>query len=174
MIVLQHCRKLINTVALATAILLTTGPGVGAETRQFDDWLLVCGEAVGGPDNCLVLHEQTMQDEDGTSGRLIRVTITPLVGDQQGNYLLLALLPLGIHLPAGVAIKVDEQPQQHLTLQNCTQQGCQAAAMLEEEAAHQLRRGETALFGFKGDPRGETITIAVSLRGISAALDALP
>ncbi len=146
----------------------------GAELQHFDDWVLLCAKGEGGsPSQCALLHEQTLQGEDGRSGRLIRVTLTELGREQKESYLMRVLLPLGIHLPSGAAFKIDEGAQNPLVLQHCTQAGCEGVVVLGPEAVDTLRRGLTMYFGFKVNPQGDTLTVPVSLKGTQRGLNAM-
>jgi invasion protein IalB len=84
---------------------------------------------------------------------------------------LTALLPLGLSIPAGVQVSVDDGPEMALTLERCLRAGCVAGRVLSAEDIATLRRGTVLAIRFDAAP-GRTVDLEGSLSGISAGLDA--
>lgn len=82
-------------------------------------------------------------------------------------------MPLGIYLATGIGAKVDEGKQFNLIWQTCTQQGCQAALSLDSEKKTAMKSGKQLFVGFKARPDADAITVAASLKGVTAGLKAL-
>ena len=123
-------------------------------------------------DKCALVQELTTAAEGGQRGRLIRIVIRPWA-EAKGQYLMMALLPLGIHIPTGVQIKIDEGQQVPMIMQSCTQAGCEAAILLKDGLLAEVKKGATLRVGFKGAPNAQTLIVPVSLKGISLGLGAL-
>ena len=81
-------------------------------------------------------------------------------------------MPLGIYLPAGVKIRVDDGVSRDLAFERCEPVGCKAGFPVESEVLREFRKGLNAYVTFS-DMRRKPLTIKVSLRGFSAAMKAL-
>lgn len=159
---------------LGVALLLAvsqTGAQEAAPVRagdHFGDWTFSC-EALGpSRTRCALVQELMMQDG---AARILRLTLGRL--GSENEMALLALAPLGVYLPAGVAIKVDQGEQVAMQMQTCVQAGCEAALRIDNNLLKALKRGRTLFVGFKSGPAEETITVPASLAGISQGIRAL-
>ncbi|MFO1067612.1 MAG: invasion associated locus B family protein [Geminicoccaceae bacterium] len=111
---------------------------------------------------------------------------TVLVRQQQNNQVLLTLrlqapasrspltfsvqTPLGLLLPAGLTLQVDETPPLTLPLQTCDNAGCYAATPLNDELARAYGAGGRLRIGLQ-TAAGETLTIEIPLEGFAEALE---
>ena len=84
--------------------------------------------------------------------------------------MLSALLPLGLSIPAGVSVAVDEIDPVTLELRRCVPAGCIAGRQLSEAETAAMRLGVVIAITFT-NAAGRTITLDGSLDGISAGLD---
>lgn len=137
--------------------------------EQIGDWGVACPKTANG--NTLPCHlvQTQMVEKDGQKGRLLQLTLLPQ-GDK--TFILVALLPLGIHLPDGVAIKIDENEQKSMILQRCTQIGCEAAMRVDSALVTQLKKGKAMKVGFNAG-KGQTMVAQASLKGLGDAIDKL-
>jgi len=94
------------------------------------------------------------------------------LGKEQ-NLALVVNVPLGVYLASGIGGKVDDGKQFGLIWQSCTKSGCQAALGLDGATREALEKGKKLLIGFKTRPDSKTITVAASLKGVTAGLKAL-
>jgi len=158
-----------RTLAVAVLALLLPRPATCDEAARAGEWQVECrGE---GNAKCVAVHDvlvKTADQPDAPTNRILRATIAK---SDQGQMVLLALLPLGIFLPAGVVSTVDEAPQTPMTVQRCTQAGCEAAQALTPETFQALRKGKQLKVAFKADPNGQTLVVEVPLKHAAAALD---
>lgn len=159
-----------TTAALLAALLLAPAAaaqedsGTPAETRRFQAWTLACpGDGNTGENGtgCRVVQGLTMKDSD-------RRILTVEAGRVGQRPVMVVTTPLGVALPAGVALKVDEDEQTDRPYATCVPQGCRASFPLDEGLLPILKRGLEMRIGFK-DSRGETVVIPVSLKGFTAA-----
>lgn len=81
-------------------------------------------------------------------------------------------LPLGLFLPGGVELQVDDNKVVALPLQTCEASGCYVGAPVAAELAEQLRRGKLLRIGFKN--LAETkIDVPMPLAGFASAYDSI-
>ena len=73
-------------------------------------------------------------------------------------------------VPAGVGMKMDEQPPVRLPLGSCDKAVCEARGWLTDDMTGQLRKGRLLRFAYYIDTRNQ-ITYPVSLDGLDGALD---
>jgi invasion protein IalB len=141
----------------------------GLEVRQFQDWSVRCGQpAGGGPKACEMLQQR--QDEQGQIVLFVAVGKLPNT-DNPG---MLIILPLGIELPPGAAVKVDEGEEAPAQIRRCVRAGCEVELLLEPNVLARLKSGTVANVLFQiPDEQGRTRTVGVpfSLLGFTAALE---
>jgi invasion protein IalB len=150
--------------------------------RKFDDWYLRCldvqKEGVGTVSQCEVAQvAQIKQGEEDVN--VLTLAIARTGGDSataggaaQPGLLLTALVPLNVFLPAGLALGTDGKPLAEIPYRNCNQSGCWAQQRLDADTTRALKRG------LAGEGRlqlmnGQNVNIRFSLKGLTAALDAL-
>jgi len=158
---------LLPVLILAAAFAVQAKPERG---KAFGDWVVDCETTPDGKESCFISQTQTMQQQQ-QSGRLIKLSIGYI--GPAGKPAMVAILPLGIWLPAGAAYQVEGQAQKPLTLQRCVAEGCIASAELDEATLGQMRKAKSLSVGLKADAAGQTIVIPVSLKGFDAGLKSL-
>ena len=82
------------------------------------------------------------------------------------------VLPLGVSLPGGVSITVDDGQPVRLRYERCDGAGCVAPLALGQELIAALKGGRWARVAFF-DPSGQEISVPVSLLGFTAGFNAL-
>ncbi|MGJ8535099.1 MAG: invasion associated locus B family protein [Alphaproteobacteria bacterium] len=87
--------------------------------------------------------------------------------------LLRIITPLGVLLPSGLGLKIDEEDIGRAGFVRCVAEGCLAEVIMEDELLNKLRRGQQATFIVFVSPE-DGIGIPISLSGFSAGYDALP
>jgi invasion protein IalB len=162
------------TSVLAQSRAKSPAPAKGPEAgKVFSDWVIDCEQAPDGKQQCFASQTQTMQQpgqQQGQSqtGRLLKLSVGYIGAG--GKPAMVAILPLGLYLPAGVAYQVEGQEQKPMVLQRCLAEGCIAAAELDEAVLGHMRKGKNLNVGFKGDANGQTLVIPVSLKGFDPAV----
>ncbi len=101
------------------------------------------------------------------SGQLLTQVTFLLPTDTQTPQLAIQL-PLGVLVPAGASIQVDENPAQRLRFRTCDRGGCYAEAALSPELLGQLRKGSKLTIAFKNLAE-KTISLPLSLGGFEEA-----
>jgi len=140
-------------------------PSVTRSTH--DDWQSLC-VLREGKTTCEV--SQTLQiDKDGQVSFAMRITLSK----QADKVLMEVALPLGLDLPAGIALQVDESNEINIPFATCIAQGCAAVVMAEEEFLNQLRKGATLKVAFRPFSQAQSVLLNTSLRGFTSAMQVL-
>jgi invasion protein IalB len=81
-------------------------------------------------------------------------------------------LPLGISLPPGVSLQVDDGEPMRFPVERCETGGCRAGIKLDEQFVKELENGTSAEVIFD-DAARQPIKVPLSLKGLTAGLKAL-
>jgi len=79
-------------------------------------------------------------------------------------------LPLGLNLPAGAKLQVDDGKTSDLQIQTCEARGCYAGTPIAPELLAALKSGKQLKLSFQNLAK-ETITIPMPLADFAAAYD---
>lgn len=137
----------------------------------YQDWMVRCGaadpDAFGAEELC-EMYQQVSEEESG------QTVLEIVIGYPPGEDQLVALmsLPLGIRLPPGGQLRVEDREPVSFPIQICIESGCRADVALDEETVSAMRSGMEAAVVI-ADPQGRGVALPLSLRGFSAALDEL-
>jgi len=58
-------------------------------------------------------------------------------------------VPVGLYLPAGISLQVDDLPQTHFTVQTCDLKGCYAGEQLSDQLLNAMKSGTKLLVIFQ-------------------------
>jgi invasion protein IalB len=81
---------------------------------------------------------------------------------------LIVQLPLGLYLPSGTTVKVDEGTSQRLNFRACDRNGCYAMAPVSSTLLQTMRNGERLLVSFQNLEQ-KPIDVPLSLDGFDEA-----
>jgi invasion protein IalB len=81
-------------------------------------------------------------------------------------------LPLGVYLPTGLLLQIDDGETLKIPVEICLPNGCHTRMALIGELLKKLRAGRMAKLAFH-DSQQRRITVPVSLAGFTAAFAAL-
>ena len=138
--------------------------------RNFDDWAMLCDRPAGATrDVCFVYQQISLAN--GNQRLLLTRAGQP---NTEGTSTLAFTLPLGSRLTAGMAMKVDENPQIQGTFQVCLADGCVATYPLDAGLLQQMNNGKQAVVALIDHGNGQQVNVNVSLKGFAAAYKALP
>lgn len=177
--------------ALAAAVLLSTGaayaqqgakkngapPAAAAQpapapTQPQADapaqpgWIVRCTSASrDAPLEC-AMEQNAVLTKTGQTVVLVNIRIAP---DTRTPIALLQL-PLGINLPVGAKLQVDEGKTFDLQLQTCENRGCYASTPIAADLLAALRSGKQLKVSFQNMAK-ETIAIPMPLTDFAAAYD---
>ena len=146
--------------------------GAGAQgmvKNTFGDWQMRCETPAGATaEQCALV--QNVVAEDRPSVTLVIIVLKTADGKSR---LLRVVAPLGILLPSGLGLKIDQADIGRAGFVRCLATGCVAEVVMDDNLLTQLRGGQAATFIVFQTPE-EGIGIPVSLNGFAAGLDALP
>ncbi len=141
----------------------------GAVKNAFGDWQLRCETPAGAKaEQCALL--QSVQADDKPNVTLVVIVLKTADGKSR---LLRVIAPLGVLLPAGLGLKIDQNDVGRAGFVRCLPTGCVAEVIMDDELLGKLRSGTAATFIVFQTPE-EGIGIPVSLNGFVKAFEALP
>lgn len=171
---------LVLTVAATPALSQSTIPAQAqsAETYQsqpsvptlrgtYGDWEIRCVTET----DCVMtqLHRRSQQTADA-----VFTIIKPqqLTGDDGQAIEAFAeiVVPLGVYLPGGLGLKVDDLPAKAAPFERCIEEGCVVRAPISPTMLANLKAGGTANIVIFGGPE-RPVSIPMSLTGFTAAFN---
>jgi invasion protein IalB len=87
--------------------------------------------------------------------------------------ILRVLAPLGVLLPSGLGLKVDQADIGRTPFVRCLPNGCVAEVVMDDKLTDQIKAGTNATFIVFQTPE-EGIGIPIALKGFGEGLDKLP
>lgn len=139
-----------------------------SETQKFEDWTLRCRPASDTLPRTCRLHQQVVATDSG------KPVLQFVVGQFGPEKVLGAVIfvPIGVRLPPGLGIQVDDRQLHVFTYEICDPKTCQARAVLEGKLLKDLKAGLVGKVKFQ-TAAGQEISVPISLKGMTAALRAL-
>jgi invasion protein IalB len=143
------------------------------ETTQYKDWVLQCVKPEGQLRRCVM--RQAVLSGSNIEGVAENTQIAGLeVGFLPGSTdpLLKIIMPLGVLLPPGLAIHVDDEPTMRAPFQQCRNSGCEAIFPMKSELVETMKAGKKAKVIFQ-DAAKQNLSIPFSLSGFTAGYSEL-
>jgi invasion protein IalB len=138
----------------------------GANTPAPPGWVARCSSASrGAPLECAIEQSAVLTK----TGQLI-VLINIRVSAETRAPIALVQLPLGLNLPAGAKIQVDDGKTSELQLQTCEARGCYANLQISPDLLAALKSGKQLKVSFQNMAK-ETITIPMPLADFAASYE---
>ncbi len=157
-----------TTTASPGAPAAPEGGGLGQVKGKFGDWELRCETPPGASkEQCALL--QSVAADDRPNINLVVITLKTSDGKSR---LLRIIAPLGILLPNGLGLKIDETDIGRAGFVRCLPTGCVAEVIMDDKLLDELRNGKTATFIIYQTPE-EGIGIPMALAGFGQGFDAL-
>ena len=160
---------------IGAAVALAVGLGTGGASAQgvvkqkFGDWEMRCETPPGAQkEQCALI--QSVAAEDRPNVNLVVIVLKTADGKSR---LLRVVAPLGVLLPSGLGLKVDQTDVGRAGFVRCLPTGCIAEVMMEDKLLDQLRNGTAATFIIFQTPE-EGIGIPLTLAGLKDGFDKLP
>jgi invasion protein IalB len=154
--------------ALLVASVAPSAAQEGTVKSQHGAWQVVCKDPPPGAKNgvCALVQSVTAEDRDN-----IGLTVY-FQKFSNGTRVLRVFAPLGILLPPGLGLKIDDKDVGHAPFQRCHTFACYAQVVVDDPLVEQLKTGKTAIFIiFQTEEAG--IGIPISLSGFKEALEEL-
>jgi invasion protein IalB len=132
------------------------------------DWQIRCDTPPGAQvDQCALIQSVTAEDRPN-----VGLSVIVLRTADQKTRLLRVLAPLGVLLPSGLGLKIDQTDIGKAGFVRCLPNGCVAEVVMDDNLVRQLRTGQSATFIIFQTPE-EGIGIPMSLKGFGEGYDKL-
>ena len=166
--------------AITLATLVLPGPAAAQEAAQpaaetvkatHGAWDVVCSTAK--PDQCVM--RQFGKNAEGNNVIDLRIRKLEGVTANDGTSvpaMIVIVAPLGVLLPAGVAIKIDAKEPRGAQFDVCLPSGCAMQQPVNDALLAELKAGNTVTVLLIAAPKRE-IKVDVSLKGFTKAYKAL-
>ncbi len=146
-----------------------TARAQGEVRSSHGDWQMRCDTPPGASsEQCALIQNVTASDRENVGLSVIVLK----TADKQAR-ILRVLAPLGVLLPSGLGLRVDNADIGRAGFVRCLPNGCIAEVILENELLTKLKAGAQATFIIFQTPE-EGIGIPISLNGFSDGFDTLP
>src|SRR6478609_7697479 len=162
-------RKAILLGALLT--LAATGHALaqGAVKSVHRDWQIRCDTPPGAKsEQCALIQSVTAEDRAN-----IGLTVIVLKTADAKSRLMRVVAPLGVLLPSGLGLKIDNADVGRAGFVRCLPNGCVAEVIMDDKLLGQLKNAKTATFIIFETPE-EGIGFPLSLNGLAEGFDKLP
>jgi invasion protein IalB len=154
-------------LALAAVSLPARAQGVVKNT--FGDWQLRCEVPAGAKaEQCALVQNVAAEDRPN-----VTLLVIVLKTADAKSRLLRVVAPLGVLLPSGLGLKIDQADVGRAGFVRCLTTGCVAEVVMEDTLLNQLKAGKQATFIVFQTPE-EGVGIPVSLEGFGPGFDSLP
>jgi invasion protein IalB len=159
-------------VATAIGLLLgSSGAAMaqGAVKAVAGDWQIRCDTPPGAQGEQCALIQSVVAEDRSNAG----LTVIILKTADQKSKLMRVVAPLGVLLPSGLGLKLDEKDIGRAGFVRCLPNGCVAEVVMNDELLGQLKGARTATFIIFETPE-EGIGFPLSLKGLGEGYDKLP
>jgi invasion protein IalB len=155
-----------RAATLAMLAALFSGPAPGAAVQQkFNDWSVACAPVneKGGGEVCQ-MSQVTIDKKTGKALAGMKILRVP----GQAKPIIHVGVPLGVLLPPGLLLKIDDAKESMRIPFLMCGNGCLAVAELPNDAINGFKQGQKVKISFLDGARHQ-ITHELSLSGFSAA-----
>ena len=161
---------LIVALLLAVSVFLPgSAHAQGAVRSVHGDWQIRCDTPPGAQAEQCALIQSVVAEDRSNAG----LTVIVLKTADQKSRLMRVVAPLGVLLPSGLGLKLDNQDVGRAGFVRCLPNGCVAEVVMDEALVSKLRTGTTSTFIIFQTPE-EGIGFPMSLKGFGEGYDKLP
>jgi invasion protein IalB len=140
----------------------------GAVKSVHNDWQVRCDTPPGAQDEqCALIQSVTAEDRAN-----VGLTVIVLKTADHKSKLMRVVAPVGVLLPSGLGLKIDQVDVGRAGFVRCLPNGCVAEVVMDDNLLKQLRSGQTATFIIFQTPE-EGIGFPMSLKGFGEGFDKL-
>jgi len=164
------CRSgiLLACLLFAVGLLPANAFAQGAVRSVHGDWQIRCETPPGAQSEQCALFQSVVAEDRANVG----ITVLVLKTADQKSRLMRVQAPLGVLLPAGLGLKVDNQDVGRAGFVRCLPRGCYAEVVMDDTLVSKLRTGQTATFFIFQTPE-EGIGFPLGLKGFGEGYDKL-
>ena len=164
---------LIRTLSIGTLLcgLIAQGPAAEAASKSgqsMQDWQMRCDQidAKTKREQCHISQNISLKD----GGTVMQVAIGYLPGKTKPAALI--TLPLGVLLPPGIVIEIDNKKVKKLSFERCDQGGCVVGFVVDDVLLKWMGAGQTMHVNFS-DSKHQKLRVPCSLLGFNAGMRTL-
>jgi invasion protein IalB len=163
-----------SAIAVGVAMLCWLGlvgpaDAQGAVRSVHGDWQIRCDTPPGAQTEQCALIQSVVAEDRSNAG----LTVIVLKTADQKSKLMRVVAPLGVLLPSGLGLKLDNVDVGRAGFVRCLPNGCVAEVVMDDKLLGQLRSAKTATFIIFETPE-EGIGFPLSLNGLGEGYDKLP
>lgn len=141
----------------------------GVVKSKFGDWEIRCETPAGAStEQCALI--QSVVAEDKSNVNLVVIVLKTSDGKSR---LLRVIAPLGVLLPNGLGLKIDDIDIGRAGFVKCLPTGCVAEVVMDDKLIDQMKAGKTATFIIHQVPE-EGIGLPLTLQGFKDGFSKLP
>src|ERR1700681_3700470 len=166
----------LRRAALAGGLLAAAAPpwgsaagAQGAVKSVHGDWQIRCETPPGAQSEQCALFQSVVAEDRANVG----ITVLVLKTADQKSRLMRVQVPLGVLLPAGLGLKIDQVDVGRAGFVRCLPRGCYAEVMMDDTLIGKMKTGQTATFFIFQTPE-EGIGFPMGLKGFGEGYDKLP
>jgi invasion protein IalB len=164
-----------RSLAAVAAVMLFTMAGMtdraaaqGAVKSVHNDWQVRCDTPPGAQgEQCALIQSVTAEDRAN-----VGITVIVLKTADHKSRLMRVVAPMGVLLPSGLGLKIDQTDVGRAGFVRCLPNGCVAEVVMDDNLVKQLRAGQTATFIIFQTPE-EGIGFPLNLKGFGEGFDKL-
>jgi invasion protein IalB len=163
--------RLASVMLVAALVLVASDRALaqGAVKSVHKDWQIRCDTPPGAKtEQCALIQSVTAEDRAN-----VGLTVIVLKTADAKSRLMRVVAPLGVLLPSGLGLKIDQADIGRAGFVRCLPNGCIAEVVMDDELIKKLRTGKTATFIIFQTPE-EGIGFPMSLAGFGEGYDKLP
>jgi invasion protein IalB len=156
-------------IVMLTALSTDRAAAQGAVKSVHKDWQIRCDTPPGAKsEQCALIQSVTAEDRAN-----VGLTVIVLKTADAKSRLMRVVAPLGVLLPSGLGLKIDQADIGRAGFVRCLPNGCIAEVVMDDALIGKLRNGKTATFIIFQTPE-EGIGFPLSLAGFGEGYDKLP
>ncbi|MEM6587021.1 MAG: invasion associated locus B family protein [Pseudomonadota bacterium] len=167
-------RSHLSLVLFAVVLLSVAGATVAQEASEtivenedFKDWAVRCS---GEGDDKRCSMNQTLRSAGENNDWLLRIELNQ---GQEGTAQGFLVIPFGMDINKGVSMSIDGGARFNLPYRTCQSFGCVVPINFSGPAVEAMKKGETVEVTIYTLEGGSSFNLPVSLRGFTAAFEAL-
>lgn len=168
-------KRILGALGVLALALMAAGFAAGSAFAQgtvratHGDWQMRCEVPPGAKaEQCALVQNVAAEDRPN----LTLLVIVLKTADQKSR-LLRVVAPLGVLLPSGLGLKIDDKDIGRAGFVRCLTTGCVAEVVMDDTLLNQLKGGKNATFIVFQTPE-EGVGVPVSLNGFGPGVEALP
>ncbi len=141
----------------------------GVVKSKYGDWEIRCETPAGAAaEQCALIQSVVAEDKNN-----VNLVVIVLKTSDGKSRLLRVIAPLGVLLPNGLGLKIDQTDIGRAGFVKCLPTGCVAEVVMDDKLVEQMKTGKTATFIIHQVPE-EGIGLPLTLQGFKDGFAKLP